>query len=492
MLIKFENKRSPQGLHTSSNAKSHLSFAPIFILAALTSMTIGTANAQTDAQRIADLERNLKSALSVIDKLSSKMEQLEKSNKTVAESKSTDTVTPVSKEGKPDITAAKPTDGDLTKTVTEQNSRIETMQRQVTQLSSAASNRIIPFDWLHGFADVGGGYGSSGHPAGFGVGSLDLYMTPKLGGKVRSLVELVFEYDRVGGLGTDLERTQIGYAFNDQATVWLGRFHTPYGYWQTAYHHGQQIQPSLLRPRFIDFEDKGGILPAHTTGVWGTGGLQFEGGKFTYDVYAGNTPRIVPNNSLGNGNLGNLDPNVAGFGNHSLTAGAKFGYNFTSGKLDGLNVGIHGLRSQVQVFNNFDTNPTGPSNGQVELNMAGGYLYYNNYDWEIISEAYGFMNHEQQPNAAYRTSWAGFVHVGHAFDRWMPYGRLERADTNQNDLYFKSMALGYAYSREALGLRFDVNTQSALKLELNYTQPQANMNSLVNFWESRLQYAIRF
>ncbi|MGZ4969167.1 MAG: hypothetical protein ACXV8O_07960 [Methylobacter sp.] len=492
MPIKFENKRSPQGLPTSSNAKSHLSFAPTIILAALASMNISTANAQTDAQRIADLERNLKSALSVIDKLSSKVERLEMDNKTAAASKSTDTVKSISKEGKSDTATIKPIDGDLTKTVAEQNSRLETMQRQVTQLSTANSNRIIPFDWLHGFADVGGGYASSGHPAGFGVGSLDLYMTPKLGGKVRSLVELVFEYDRVGSLNTDLERTQIGYAFNDQATVWLGRFHTPYGYWQTAYHHGQQIQPSLLRPRFIDFEDKGGILPAHTTGVWGTGALQMEGGKFTYDIYAGNTPRIVPNSSLGNGNLGNLDPNVAGFGNHSLTGGAKFGYNFTGGTLDGLNIGIHGLRSQVQILDNFDANPTGPSNGRVELNMAGGYLYYNNYDWEVISELYGFMNHQQQPDQSYHTSWAGFVHVGHAFDRWMPYGRLERADTNQNDLYFKSMALGYAYSREALGLRFDVNTQSALKLELNYTQPQANMNSLANFWESRLQYAIRF
>lgn len=492
MSIKTENEQLPQGTHAHNNAKSRSAFAPIFTVAVLASMTLGTANAQTDAQRIADLERNLKSALSVIDKLSAKMEQLEMDNKTAAASKPTDTVTAVAKEAKSDVTVVKPVDGDLSKTVAEQNSRIETMQRQVTQLSSSASNRIIPFDWLHGFADVGGGYASSGHPAGFGVGSLDLYMTPKIGGKVRTLLELVFEYDSIGGLETDLERTQIGYAFNDQATVWLGRFHTPYGYWQTAYHHGQQIQPSLLRPRFIDFEDKGGILPAHTTGVWATGGLQTEGGKFTYDIYAGNTPRIVPNSGLGNGTLGSLDANVAGFGNHSLTGGAKFGYAFNRGKLDGLSVGIHGLRSQVQVFDNFDANPTGPSNGRVELNMAGGYLYYNNYDWEIISEVYGFMNQQQQPDRSYHASWAGFVHVGHAFDRWMPYGRLERADTNQNDLYFRSMALGYAYSREALGLRFDVNPQSALKLEFNYTQPQANMNSLANFWESRLQYAIRF
>jgi hypothetical protein len=217
-----------------------------------------------------------------------------------------------------------------------------------------------------------------------------------------------------------------------------------------------------------------------------------EGGKFVYDIYAGNTPRIVPNNVLGNGNLGYLDPNVAGFGNSSLTAGGKLGYVISSGILDGLNVGLHGLRSQVQIFNNFNSNPTGPSTGQVDLNMVGGYLYYNNYDWEVISEIYGFMNHDHNGTGSHN-SWAGFVHAGYAIDQWMPYARLERADTNKQDPYFNSMALGYAYSREAVGLRYDVNTQSALKLEFNYTQPMYNPTYLLsNFWESRLQYAIRF
>ena len=493
MPINQEKICSPQGIHIAGKAKSRLPFAQLFFGAVLASLSIGSVYAQTDAQRIADLERNLNRALSVIDTLSTKMERLEKEKAVAATPKQGDTVKTVAKDGQPDVTAVKPADGNLVKTVAEQNGRLDTMQQQVTQLTSAASSRIIPFDWLHGFADVGGGYGSSGHPTGFGVGSLDLYLTPKLGGKVRTLVELVFEYDRVGSLGTDLERTQIGYTFNDQATVWLGRFHTPYGYWQTAYHHGQQIQPSLLRPRFIDFEDKGGILPAHTTGIWGTGGLQTKNGKFVYDVYAGNAPRIIPNNVLGNGNMGYLDPNVAGFSNPSITAGGKFGYNFSSGALDGLNVGLHGLHSQVNLLNNFGANPLAPPTGQVNLNMAGGYLYYNNYNWEIINEMYGFMNSDLTGGTGTHNSWAGFIHAGYAINQWMPYVRLERADTNRSDPYFNSMALGYAYSREALGLRFDVNPQSAVKLELNYTQPQFNMAyPLNNFWESRVQYAIRF
>ncbi|MGD0958750.1 MAG: hypothetical protein ABSB19_02980, partial [Methylomonas sp.] len=283
--------------------------------------------------------------------------------------------------------------------------------------------------------------------------------------------------------------------FSDQANVWLGRFHTPYGYWQTAFHHGAQIQPSLLRPRFIDFEDKGGILPAHTTGVWGTGGILTDGGKFTYDLYVGNSYNIIPNSALGNGNLGNLDQNAGGFNNSTLTTGAKLSYIFSSGLLDGLNIGVHGFRSQANIMNNnnYNTNPTSSATALVDLNMAGGYFYYNNYDWEIISEGYAFMNEDITGNSGSHKSWAAFIHAGYALGKWMPYARLENVNTSRNDPYFNALAYGYAYAREAAGMRYDINTQSALKLELDYTQPQNNpTNPLRDFWESHLQYAVRF
>ena len=326
MLINFVNKRH---LLVASSSSGRTQFRPPFarlaISAALISLSIGAADAQTDAQRIADLEHKLQKALTVIDKLSGKVEQLETGGQKTSAKPSVSVKTQANN-SEAETNAVNPSEDELSKIVAEHNSRIETVQQQVTQLSTAAANRIIPFDWLHGFADVGGAYNSSGHPSGFGIGNLDLYMTPKLGGQVRSLFELVFEYDRVGNLGTDLERAQIGYAFNDQANVWLGRFHTPYGYWQTAFHHGAQIQPSLLRPRFIDFEDKGGFLPAHTTGVWGTGSVQTEGGKIAYDLYVGNSYSILPNNVLGNGNLGMLDQNAAGFNSPSMSAGGKISY----------------------------------------------------------------------------------------------------------------------------------------------------------------------
>ena len=490
MPKKLTNGR-PQCTGSPKKPKSRSPLMVVFIAAVSILMVAGTANAQTESQRIAELERKLTNALTVIDKLSDKIERLE-TVRTVENPKPSPTGLE-SAATRPGVATAKPAKDDLSKVVAAQNSRIDTMQQQINQQSSAAANRIIPFDWLHGFADAGGGYNSSGHPSGFGVGSLDLYMTPRLGGQVRALAELVFEYDGIGDLETDLERAQLGYAFSDLATVWLGRFHTPFGYWQTAYHHGQQIQPSLMRPRFIDFEDKGGILPTHTVGIWATGKLQTEGGRFNYDAYVGNSPKIKPNDTLGNGNLGSLDPNVAGFSNPNLTVGGKVGYAFTNGPLDSLSVGIHGLHSEVEIFNTVNANPLAPATGKVDLNMAGGYLYYNNYNWEIISEIYGFFNKDRSSGTGSHNSWAGFIHAGYAIGQWLPYVRLENVDTDSNDPYFNALALGYGYAREAAGLRYDVNPQSALKLELNYTQPQFTpIFPVNNFWESRVQYAIRF
>lgn len=476
-MLSIKNHTERKQKHTSTKK---IAMAIITFASASQSIDV---NAQTETQRIADLERKLQSALSTIEKLSDKVETLE----------SAETKSATHSNSKFASFAAIPapiTAEPVSKTDTQQNNTIDSLQQQVKQLSSSSSSRIIPFDWLHGFADVGGGYQTNGSPQGFAVGSLDLYMTPKISGQVKTLAELLFEYDERGELETDLERAQIGYSFSDAFTINAGRFHTPYGYWQTAYHHGQQIQPSLTRARFIDFEDRGGILPAHTTGLWGTGGMKLGDGKFNYDLYVGNTPKITLNTSIGKGNLGSLDGNYAGFSNESLSVGGKLGYAFSGGVFDGLDVGIHGMHSEVKVDDGLAAN--GLTNNKVDMNMGGGYAYYNNHNWEIITEAYGFMNYNPNQQQSLE-SWAGFVHAGYAIDKFMPYARLERADTDRNDMYFNSMALGYAYSREAAGVRYDINTQSSLKLELDYTQPQLNQaDPLKEFWGSRVQYAVRF
>ncbi|MGC2049694.1 MAG: hypothetical protein WA635_13925, partial [Gallionella sp.] len=237
------------------------------------------------------------------------------------------------------------------------NKNHATQSRLPTLLSAAITGMLLAFPMLaqadiegvplHGFLDVGYAINSKdstnpalpGLPNGFNVGSLDIYLTPQFEGKVKTLIELIFENTPEGSLATDLERAQIGYTFSDAATMWAGRFHSPYGYWNTAYHHGAQMQTAILRPRFLDFVDKGGILPAHMIGLWANGKIRAGGGRFTYDAYAGNGPGIAVEPGVG----GVLDPQTAGDSNHQAMVGFNLGYEF-GGWADGLRLALYGLR----------------------------------------------------------------------------------------------------------------------------------------------------
>ena len=218
-------------------------------------------------------------------------------------------------------------------TVADLKARLAVVEKDLGQLVEAEGKVSfgagIP---VHGFADVGYTRASNnetrldqaGH--GFWANALDFYLTPQFTDRSKALIELIFEF-LPEGLATDLERIQLGYTFNDQLTTWVGRFHAPYGYWNTAYHHGGQIQTSITRPRFIDFEDKGGLMPSHVMGAWATGGVPIGEAKLNYDVYIGNGNAIV---GVGDvtvpTNRGYLTINNARDSNNNTLVGVNVGY----------------------------------------------------------------------------------------------------------------------------------------------------------------------
>jgi len=341
---------------------------------------------------------------------------------------------------------------------------------------------------LHGFADVGYSAQSFESPdnRGFNVGSLDFYLTPQFDDNTRALIELIFEATSDGGLATDLERVQLGYAFNDNLTLWAGRFHSPYGYWNTALHHGSQIQTSILRPRFIDFEDKGGILPAHMVGLMGTGKVRAGDGKLSYDVFAGNGPSMDMT-----GGMGVLTIGMSGDSNHQAMVGANLGYEF-GGMADGLRLAVSGLTGDVD-------GPAGaPTTNIVELSVANFTAVYIANDWEVMGEYYRFSNKNKlvggTPASTSYSSWADYLQVGRNFDGVTLYLRAEKTKLDQADQYFAMMANGQSYARQALGLKYDVNAKSALKFELLNSKfvADAAHGAGTSYRSFLAQYAIRF
>jgi hypothetical protein len=381
--------------------------------------------------------------------------------------------------------------------------KLDAMQNELTQITSGMAHHSgasagLP---LHGFMDIGFASNSDSdlatNPKGAFVGALSFYLAPNFGDNVKALVEPNFEVTPEGTIATDLERLQIGYTVNDALTAWGGRIHTPYGYWNTGFHHGAQMQTSILRPRFLDFEDKGGILPAHMVGLWGTGKVRAGTGKITYDVYAGNGPKIAMGPlDAGNQTAGTLDINLAGDNNHQAMTGFNIGYEF-SGNLDGLRLAAHGFNSDVDDDSNGSLQPpTAPartSSNKTGLNMIGGSAVYLANDWEVLSEYYGFSDNDKSGSTGSHKSWAAYMQIGKSFNDLAPYIRLERTVLSQQDNYFSSQASGQSYARQSLGLRYNLNQNAALKLELLNSKFEAGVTGgAKNFNSVFAQYAIGF
>ena len=59
-----------------------------------------------------------------------------------------------------------------------------------------------------------------------------------------------------------------------------------------------------------------------------------------------------------------------------------------------------------------------------------------------------------------------------------------------NDPYFAAQLNGNSYDREALGVRFDIDLSSVLKME--FAKTRYTDRHLTTYGEALLQYAIRF
>lgn len=411
------------------------------------------ALAQSEAERIKDLERKLERSMQLIEQLTRRVNELERGP------------------------AAPAAPGDAGR-VKQLERQVEALEKDLGQISSSRIDRAEAVVPVHGFADVG--YEHLSRPradnrrSGFVLGNLDLFLTPNFG-RAKMLAELVFEVGEDGSLATDLERLQFGYTFSDSLTAWIGRFHTPYGYWNTAFHHGAQIQTAATRPRFLEFEDRGGFLPAHTVGLWANGRVRAGDGKIVYDAFVGNGGRIVD---------GILDFNARRDDNSNRLVGANVGYRF-GGALDGLLLGVHGFQEEVGAF------VVDVPQARTRVRMAGGYGYADMDNWELIAEYYRFRNADLSEGTGHHSSWAAFLQVGRTFfDLWTPYYRWEKAALDPADGYFAAQDSGRSYKRNVVGLRYTPNLNTAIKIEANRTREIPGDEK--SHTETRAQFAVRF
>jgi len=135
---------------------------------------------------------------------------------------------------------------------------------------------------IHGFADINWDATNQHQPAtltsppstsnSFRLGQFNLFITSKMSDHFSALSEVVTEADPISNeFDVDLERLLVTYHGSDYFNLSMGRGHSAIGWYNTEYHHSTWLQTAVGRPKFIDFEDSGGILPVHYVGVSASG-----------------------------------------------------------------------------------------------------------------------------------------------------------------------------------------------------------------------------
>ncbi len=302
----------------------------------------------------------------------------------------------------------------------------------------------------------------------FALGALDFYATHQISDTTRAFIEYVFE-NTASGLVTDLERLWISHTFDDRFVLAAGRFHSPLGNWNRAYHHGAILQDTVSRPSFLEFEDnENGILPVHIVGLTANGSFTVDNGEISYE--------------LGIANGSSLNTSAAGFAATKVNK-PEIEINAASDINNNKAIFLRTLYKpdniplQAAVF--FMNGIVAESNGSgsavatkgsaiVDQTITGFDISYENANgFDVLVEYYNIENTNKVGIAGSYTSTAYYAQLGYWFTETLKgIIRYEDLSFNANDSYFRALASVEA-SHSILALRYDIDDTNALKFEMN-------------------------
>jgi hypothetical protein len=295
--------------------------------------------------------------------------------------------------------------------------------------------------------------GGNGIEASFDLGGLDLL----IGGSLGDLATLTTEFVLEAG-GIDLERVELEIRSTNGFFATAGRSHTRVGYWNNAFHHGTWLQPTISRPHYLAFEDEGGLAPTHFIGF--EVGKRFQLDRGTAVVRAG----------LGNGR-GSIVDDIIISKDIDLAKTVLLSIYFENVGATGLYFGVFGSYDNIKAQPD-TVRPALPDAAITEF-TGHAHLAYRGSRLTLIVEG-GAIAHQAQ-SKLWITGDA-FAVAMFAFGDFSPYAGLEVQRTNVDaDPYF-SPGAGSGGSDAAnfveakLGLRYDIRTWTAFKLEYKFLQ----------------------
>lgn len=277
-----------------------------------------------------------------------------------------------------------------------------------------------------------------GDPNGFQLGQLVVHAVSRLARKVTYYGE-VSATPRTTQFMIEVERSFVRYDYNDVFKLSVGRFHTPIGYWNTAYHHGLWLQTTIRRPEQITF---GGVfVPVHFVGLLAEGGLPSRPVGLSYRAGVGNGRSEILSRG---GDAG--DPN----GNRALLAQLLA----RSADPNGWEIGGSIYRDRLSIGG-------GPTTGEW---IYSGHVVWTHESPELLAEVVAVRHEDEQTDTDYHDQ-AFYVQAAYRLPgkahALKPYVRYEKMDIAAGEPVF---ALPDQEVVTA-GLRFDLIELAALKAE---------------------------
>lgn len=276
-------------------------------------------------------------------------------------------------------------------------------------------------------------------PSTFTLGLLDWVATAQLPADFYVLTEVAFEARDEGDFRVDLERVVLSWQPHRAFKLSAGRFHTPLSHWINTYHRALWLTPSVGNPAFVDFEWRGGPLPAHLVGLQidGIVGLGDSRVGLGYHIGAANGRGPRPDQLL---TVQDTNEFKALYGGLRLEAG-------------GFRVGFAGYLDHFPALLDDVTEDIDEVIGMAHLAFLDDRV-------ELLAEG-GVVAHEY----ALRTTltYGGYAHFGvRLADRFVPYLRGELVEVEPEERYLTG-------TRDRLGglggLRIDATGEVALKAE---------------------------
>ena len=311
---------------------------------------------------------------------------------------------------------------------------------QESSESAIAEMSQPQFNFL-GFGDVTYISRDAGDPGWFVVGQAVAHVTASLSDSLSVFGEFSLTA-KDSSQSAAIERMIVKYSFSDLFKLSAGRYHSPIGYWNSAFHHGAWLQTTVSRPEVIRFGSK--IVPIHFVGALLEGTLTSNSLGLSYMA------------GFGNGRHENIS--------QAGDAGDINGDNAWMVQLNARPARYFGLNAGIGFYNDRVTPDDRP---EINEQTVSAHVVWAKESPEILVE-YIYSTHDQVNDS----SVSGDVNAWYAqfayrlkgkHRNWKPYARYEKTEVDDSDPLLGDQGLNYEAG--ILGVRWDFNPYAALKGE---------------------------